>query len=190
MFFMCFWTTAAEHGPLFKWKLTSCEKREMWAVTVIMWVLVCIIVREGIFLNMLAFLVGVEVPNSYQEKLRDTFSFIDVTKTCNLFNTPSCLTHINTIILRSVFISVQLIIPILKDMFLKQSSWSMICLYQGSVVKLVHHIYSSYSKQTSHIQIYNHTSQWWMPILLFNYFIACWYSLRWPVYTNKLAHYR
>ena len=66
---------------------------------------------------MLAFLVGVEVPNSYQEKLRDTFSFIDVTKTCNLSNIPSCLTHINTIILRSVFIGVQLIIPILKDMF-------------------------------------------------------------------------
>ncbi|GAA5101339.1 hypothetical protein GCM10025760_39850 [Microbacterium yannicii] len=66
---------------------------------------------------MLAFLVGVEVPNSYQEKLGDTFSFIDVTKTCNLSNTPSCLTHINTIILRSVFIGVQLIIPILKDMF-------------------------------------------------------------------------
>ena len=69
---------------------------------------------------MLAFLVGVEVPNSYQEKLGDTFSFIDVTKTCNLSNTPSCLTHVNIIILTSVFIGVQLVIPILKDMFLKQ----------------------------------------------------------------------
>ena len=70
---------------------------------------------------MLAFLVAVEVPSSYQEKLGDTFSFIEFTKTCNLFNTPSCLTHVNTIILRSVFIGVQLIIPIVKDMFLKQS---------------------------------------------------------------------
>ena len=33
MFFMCFWNTAAEHGPLFKWKLTSCEKREMLCST-------------------------------------------------------------------------------------------------------------------------------------------------------------
>ena len=90
MFFMCFWITAAEHGPLFKWKLTSCEKREMWAVTVIMWVQVCIIVRREVLLNMLAFLVGVEVPKSYQEKMGDTFNFIEFTKTCNLSNTPSC----------------------------------------------------------------------------------------------------
>ena len=124
-------------------------------------------------------------PKVIEKKLGDTFSFIEFTKTCNLFNTPSCLTHINTIILTSVFIGVQLIIPILKDMFLKQSFWSMICLYQGSVVKLVHHIYSSYSKQISHIKIYNHTSQWWMPILLFNYFVVCWYSLGWPVYTKN-----
>ena len=75
--------------------------------------------------------------------------------------------------------------PHTKRYVLKQSFWLMICLYQGSVVKLVHHIYSSYSKQISHIKIYNHTSQWWMPILLFNYFVVCWYSLGWPVYTKN-----
>ena len=70
-------------------------------------------------------------------------------------------------------------------MFLKQLFWLITGLYRGSVVKLIHHIYSSYSKQTSHIKIYNHTSQWWMPILLFNYFVVCWYSLGWPLYTKN-----
>ena len=124
-------------------------------------------------------------PRVIEKQQGDTFSFIDGTKTCNLSNTPSCLTHVNIIILRSVFIGVQLIIPILKDMFLKQSSWSIIGLYRGSMVKLVYHIYPSYSKQISHIKIYNHTSQWWMPILLFNYFVVCWYSLGRLVYTKN-----